>query len=208
VVGRVVEPVSGLPLDQFFAERIFAPLSMSDSGFALPRDRGRLVRVHRRSGRGFRQLPLEQQDHPVRGGGGLYATAGDYLRFLQCLLRAGEFGDRRILSSAAVAEITGNQIGGLEARMQRTALADRSNDFIFMDGTQKFGFGVMIETRAKPGGRAAGTFSWAGIFNTYFWADPKNDLAAVLMLQIAPFASRASVALLQEFEEAVYRDLA
>jgi methyl acetate hydrolase len=207
VIGCLFEPVSSLPLERFFAERVFGPLGMIDTGFALPLPINRLVRVHRRVGAGFRQLALETQDHPVRGGGGLYSTAADYSRLLRCLLRGGEFDGERVLNEASVREIMRNQIGDLEARMQRTALADRSNDFIFMDGSQKFGFGVMIESRAKPGGRSAGSYSWAGIFNTYFWVDPEQDIAALLMLQLLPFASRSSVELLANFESAVYEDL-
>lgn len=206
VVGQLIEPVTGLSLDRFFDACIFGPLGMRDSGFRLPPVQSRLTRMHRRSGRGFRQLPLETGDHPVRGGGGLYSTAGDYLRLLRCLLGGGELEGFRLLSEAAVDQIRQNRIGDLEAGMQRTALKDRSNDFIFMDGSQKFGFGVMIESRARPGGRAAGAYSWAGIANTFFWVDPARDLAAVLLLQLAPFASRASIELLQEFETAVYRD--
>jgi CubicO group peptidase (beta-lactamase class C family) len=207
VVGRLVEPVSGLPLDRFFEERIFAPLGMGATGFALPTDSNRLVRAHRRSGKGFRQLPLEQHGHPVRGGGGLYSTAADYSRLLRCLLRGGELDGARILSESSVSAIASNQIGELKALMQRTALANRSNDFIFMDGSQKFGFGVMIETEDCREGRSAGSYSWAGIFNTYFWVDPARDLAAVLMLQLVPFASRVCVELYREFETAVYEDL-
>jgi CubicO group peptidase (beta-lactamase class C family) len=207
VVGRLVEPVSGLPLDRFFEERIFAPLGMGATGFALPADSNRLVRAHRRSGKGFRQLPLEQHGHPVRGGGGLYSTAADYSRLLRCLLRGGELDGARILSESSVSAIASNQIGELKALMQRTALANRSNDFIFMDGSQKFGFGVMIETEDCREGRSAGSYSWAGIFNTYFWVDPARDLAAVLMLQLVPFASRVCVELYREFETAVYEDL-
>jgi CubicO group peptidase (beta-lactamase class C family) len=121
-------------------------------------------------------------------------------------LRGGELDGARILSESAVAELTRNQIGALNASMQRTALTDRSNDFIFMDGSQKFGFGIMIETRQQPGCRAPGSYSWGGIFNTYFWVDPTNDLAALLMLQTSPFANRASIELLHEFELAVYED--
>ena len=182
------------------------PLGMKDTGFRLPVDMSRLTAVHRRSGKGFRQLDIEREDHPVRGGGGLYSTAGDYSRLLRCLMRGGELDGVHLLSESSIREITRNQIGAHEARMQRTALADRSNDFIFMDGSQKFGFGVMIETRDRSDGRAAGAYSWAGIVNTYFWVDPARDLAAVLMLQLAPFASRASVELLQRFESAVYTD--
>ena len=76
-----------------------------------------------------------------------------------------------------------------------------------MDGSQKFGLGVMIETEQRPGRRSIGAFSWAGIVNTFFWVDPARDLAAVLFLQLAPFASRASIDMLQRFEAAVYEDL-
>jgi CubicO group peptidase (beta-lactamase class C family) len=207
VVGLLVEPVSGLSLDRFFRERLFEPLDMRDTSYVLPVPAERLVHVHRRSGRGFRQLPQETRNHQVRGGGGLNSTARDYLRLLRCLLRGGELDGRRILDRTHVAELSRNQIGTLEARMQRTALGDRSNDFIFMDGSQKFGFGVMIETRQRPGMRAPGAFGWGGIFNTWFWVDPAHDLAAVLLMQMAPFANKASIALLQSFEQAVYADV-
>ncbi len=208
VVGLIVEPASGMPLDGFLASRIFAPLGMPDSGYRLPADRARLTQVHRRSGDGFRALPLESEDHPVRGGGGLYSTAPDYSRLLRCLLRGGELDGIRLIAESSVAEITRNQIGDLNASMQRTALADRSNDFIFMDGSQKFGFGVMVETRHRPGMRAPGSWGWGGITNTYFWVDPANDLLAVLLMQLAPFANRASIELLQQYEAAVYGDYA
>ena len=204
VIGQLIGPVTGVSLDRFFASRIFEPLGMRDTGYRRPADRARLTGVFRRSGAGFRQLPLETEDHVVRGGGGLYSTAPDYRRLLRCLLRGGELDGVRIISPGSVLEITRNQLGDMEARMPRTALAERSNDFIFMDGSQKFGFGVMIETANRQGGRAAGSYSWAGITNTYFWVDPANDLAAVLMLQVAPFASGACVEVLQQFEAAIY----
>jgi len=207
VAGLLIEPVTGLPLDEFLAQRIFAPLQMRDTGYRLPSNRDRLTRVHRRSGAGFRALPLERYDHPVRGGGGLYSTVGEYSRFLRCLLRRGEIDGFRLLSEAALEEVISNQIGSLEALMQRTALAAHSNNFIFMDGSQKFGFGVMIEMIGKPGMRSPGSYGWAGIFNTYFWVDPARDLAVVLLLQLSPFASKASVELLQAFETAIYSDL-
>jgi len=204
VIGLLFEPVTGLALDRFFEQRVFKPLGMPDSGFRRPADESRLARVHRRSGSGFRELELEQRDNEVRGGGGLYSTASDYLRLLMCLLRGGELDGVSLLSESAVAEITSNQIGDFEALMQRTALVERSNDFIFMDGSQKFGFGVMIETRQQVGKRSVGSFGWGGIVNTYFWADPARDLACVLMMQLAPFACSPCVQVLDQFEKAVY----
>jgi CubicO group peptidase (beta-lactamase class C family) len=207
VVGQLIPQLTGLPLDEFFANRIFAPLSMSATSFRRPADQSRVALVHRRSGQGFRQLPLDLGDPQVRGGGGLYSTAEDYSRLLRCLLRGGELDGVRILTTEAVAEIGRNQIGELVAEVQRTALTDRSNDFVFMDGTQKFGFGVMVETEHRPGKRSVGSYGWGGIVNTWFWVDPVKGVAAVLMLQLAPFVSRASVRLLDEFETAIYRDL-
>lgn len=206
VIGLIFEPVSGMPLERYLDLCVLEPLDMTDTGFRRPADPTRLTRVHRRSGDGFRQLPLEELDPEPRGGGGLYSTASDYGRLLRCLLRGGELDGERILSKAAVGEITRNQIGAFEARMQRTALAERSNDFIFMDGTQKFGFGVMIETVQHPGKRSIGSYGWGGIVNTYFWVDPQRELAAVLLMQLAPFASRPCVDLMDAFETAVYAD--
>jgi methyl acetate hydrolase len=204
VIGQLVEPVTGMPLDAYLQVAVFEPLGMVDTGFALPAEKDRLVRVHRRAGNGFKVLPLETGDHPVRGGGGLYSTAGDYTRLLRCLLGRGVVDGVRVLPEAATVEVGRNQIGELEARMPRSALAERTNDFIFMDGTQKFGFGVMVETRDREGWRSRGAYGWGGIFNTYFWVDPERDLAGLLLLQLAPFANRASVDLLNAFESAVY----
>lgn len=207
VVALLVESVSGLSLDAFFEARLFTPLGMVDTGYGLPVEQDRLVRVHRRSGAGFRELPLETEDHEVRGGGGLYSTAADYSRLLCCLLRGGELDAIRVLSESAVAAIGSNQIGSAWATSQRTALVDRSNDFVFLDGTQKFGFGAMVETRARPGGRPAGSWGWGGIFNTWYWVDPVHELTAILLLQMTPFASPVSIELLHEFETAVYREM-
>lgn len=207
VLGLLVEPVTGLALETFMRQRIFEPLGMLDSGYALPRDRERLVAVHARTPQGLEQVPIEQAGEAPRGGGGLCSTAGDYLRLLQLLLNGGGRGGRRLLSERSVAAIASNQIGGLDATRQRTALPARSNDFVFMDGSQKFGFGVAIETRDRPGGRSAGSYGWGGIYNTYFWVDPAAALAAVLLLQVSPFADPQCVELLARFERGVYETL-
>jgi CubicO group peptidase (beta-lactamase class C family) len=205
VLGQIIAPVTGLTLEGFFAERIFAPLGMIDSGFEIPTDSGRLVTRHAR--RDGELVEIENETSPTTiptGGTGLYSTAPDYLRLLRLFLCGGTLDGRRLLTPESIAAITRNQIGDLKAEPQQKALAERSNDFIFMDGSQRFGFGVLIETRARPTGRSAGTFSWGGIFNTYFWVDPRADVAAVLLMQTSPFADPESVALLESFERSVY----
>lgn len=204
VLGQVIAPVTGLALEVFFAERIFAPLGMVDTGYALPRDSLRLVTRNARRDSGFVEIENETSVGVPTGGTGLYSTAPDYIRLLQLFLNGGVFAGRRLLAPDSIAAITTNQIGDLKAEPQTRALAERSNDFIFMDGSQRFGFGVLIETLDRPTGRAAGTFSWGGILNTYFWVDPRAELATVLLMQTSPFADPQSVALNQSFERSVY----
>ena len=204
VLGRLFEPVTGMALETFFAERIFGPLGMADTGYSVPADGARLVTVHARAGGPLEERPNETRGEAPRGGGGLYSTAPDYLRLLRLLLNGGELDGRRLVARALAEAIAANQIGALHAEPQRTALPERSNDFIFMDGSQKFGCGVMIETRTQATGRAAGTFSWGGIYNTYFWVDPRAGIAAVVLMQTAPFADPLSVDFYARFERAVY----
>jgi CubicO group peptidase (beta-lactamase class C family) len=205
VLGQIIAPVTRLTLGDFFAQRIFAPLRMVDTGYGIPADPVRLVTRHARRNGGFVEIANEKTVSGVpTGGTGLYSTAPDYLRLLRLFLNGGELEGQRLLGLEAVAAIAHNQIGELKAEPQTRALAERSNDFIFMDGSQKFGFGVMIETRGQPTGRSAGTFSWGGVFNTYFWVDPHADLAAVLFMQTSPFADPMSVNFLGRFERAVY----
>jgi methyl acetate hydrolase len=204
VLGQVIEPVSGLPLAEFFRRRIFEPLGMRDTGFERPADFGRLSSIFVRSEEGFDELPLESHGPAPRGGGGLYSTAEDYLKLLRLLLSDGEARGHRLLSSEMCASVARNQIGDLYAEPPTTAFRNRSNDFIFMDGSQKFGFGVAIESRDSPNGRRAGSYGWAGILNSYFWVDPSFELAAVILMQVQPFADPECVGVYRRFERALY----
>src|SRR5690606_21404948 len=183
VVGQVVEPLSGMPLKRFFAERITGPLGMTDTGFDLPTDATRLAALHTCTDDGFEAAPSEMHGPPPRGGGGLYSTARDYAALVRMLLGFG-VGDRgeRLLETKSVAAMTSNQIGGLVAATQRSAYPQRSLDFSFLDGTHKFGFNLIVETRDRAGRRGAGSWGWAGIFNTYFWGDPEAGIGTVLMM--------------------------
>jgi CubicO group peptidase (beta-lactamase class C family) len=205
VLGQIIAPVTGLTLEAFFAERVFGPLGMVDTGFAIPTDPMRLVARYARRDGGFVEIENETAlTGAPTGGTGLYSTAPDYLQLLRLFLSGGVLDGRRLLAAEGIAAITRNQIGDLKAEPQQRALAERSNDFIFMDGTQRFGLGVLIETRDRAAGRSAGTFSWGGIFNTYFWVDSRADLAVVLLMQTSPFADPRSVGLLESFERGVY----
>jgi CubicO group peptidase (beta-lactamase class C family) len=122
-------------------------------------------------------------------------------------LNDGRLDGGRLLAPATVQEITRNQIGELPAERQTSAAPERTDDFLFMDGTQKFGLGVLLETRDRPGGRAAGSYGWAGICNTYFWVDPSAKIGAVVFMQMSPFSAPVCVELCEQFESAVYKNL-
>jgi methyl acetate hydrolase len=208
-VGRLVEAVSGKTLDEYFRERILGPLGMSDTFFNVPENRySRLVTVHHRQSDG---TLVEQANQPTpavtefNGGGGLSSTASDYIRFLRMLLNHGRLGGARILSADTVALMGRNQIGELGVGALKTAMPERSNDFTFIDdGRDKWGLGFLITTAHVTGKRSAGSLSWGGINNTYFWIDPTRGVAGVIMMQFLPFADAKALAVYDTFERGVY----
>ena len=208
-VGRAVEAVSGLPLEVYFRQRIFAPLGMIDTDYVVSSaQQSRLVSVHQRKENGSLEA-IEPKDPPWRefwsGGGGLYSTGRDYLMFLQMLMHQGRFNGVQLLRPQTVAIMGQNQIGDIRAGVAKTAMPERSNDFDFFPGMAcKWGLGYMLTPQSGPNGRSAGSLTWAGIFNTYYWLDPQKRIAGVYLTQILPFADPQALALYGEFESSIY----
>jgi methyl acetate hydrolase len=204
-VGRLVEEVSGQKLDAYFAEHITGPLGMTDTGFAVSAEqRTRQASVHQREADGTLvpqpfEAPSEREF--LAGGGGLYSTAGDYIAFLQALLNGGS----GVLKPATVALMGENHIGALPAGVLKTNNPPLTNDVDFFPGqTVRWGLAYMLTPEAGPNGRSAGSVTWAGIFNTYYWLDPRREVAGVIMTQVLPFADHKAVALYGAFERGVY----
>jgi methyl acetate hydrolase len=211
-VGRIVESVSGKDLDTYFRERIFGPLGMRDTHFNVPEAAWpRLVSVWRRHANGTLGEPPSVPPQRVtrfNGGGGLSSTAGDYIRFLQMLLNGGQLDGARILSAASVQLMSVNQMGAVNAHATRSAQPDLSADFTFIaEGRDKWGLGFLITSESVPGLRTAGSLSWGGINNTYFWIDPSRDVAGVILMQFLPFADPRALAVYRDFERALYQML-
>jgi CubicO group peptidase (beta-lactamase class C family) len=209
MLGQIVESLSGRNLETYFRERIFGPLVMADTSYHVPAEKHtRVVNVHRRLADGtFSERP--RQAPPVvtsiSGGGGLYSTACDFLRFLQMLLNGGELDGARILSRESVVLMGCNHIGALGVRALQSMMPERSSDFTFVDdGRDKWGLGFQITTAAVAGKRSAGSLSWGGIVNTYFWLDPARGVAGVVMMQYWPFAEAKALAVYDTFERGVY----
>jgi CubicO group peptidase (beta-lactamase class C family) len=189
---------------------IFGPLGMTDSGFALsPEQRSRLTSVHHRKPDGSLEAIIMDLPPPKpefwAGGGGFYSTGPDYLRFLQMLLHQGRCGDAQVLKVETVALMAQNQTGDLAAGVWRTAMPERSNDLDLFPGVPcRWGLGYMITLEPGPNGRSAGSLTWAGLFNSYYWIDPQKRVTGVILTQILPFADPRAVRLYGEFERGVY----
>ncbi len=211
-VGRIVEAISGETLDAYFRNHILDPLGMSDTAFVLkPPQRAREASTHRRGPNGILTAEPMEQNSPRQtfsGGGGIYSTAPDYLALIRALLAGGTLNGARILRPETVALMGQNQIGDIDVGVLKTAVPALSNDVDLCPGvTRKWGFGHMINMQALAGGRSAGSLTWGGLLNTYYWIDPGRKIAAVFMTQILPFADGRALRLYRRFEHSVYAAL-
>ena len=206
VLGRIIEVVSGKSLDVFLRERFFVPLKMSDTYFSLPPEKtSRLATLYTTD---EQQQILAVGNKPVTagfltfsanystednlffsGGGGLVSTTMDYARFLQMLLNQGELDGVRVLKSETVDAMTRNQVG------------EMTIPFPGHGDAFGFGFGLLTERGKAKDVASVGTYSWGGIFNSYYWVDPKKDLIGVLMMQVFP---NDHLATRSEFKRLVY----
>jgi CubicO group peptidase (beta-lactamase class C family) len=194
VLGRVVEVASGMPLDRFFAERIFIPLGMTDTGFGLAGpdspDAARLARLYGARPTG-RLVPHDVLGnlwlHPATGfsgGGGLLSTAADYHRFVQMLRGSGTLDGVRILGPRTLAAMTRNWLPGnadLET-FGRPLFAETPYRGVGFG----LGFGVVIDPSRAGMLASVGDYSWGGAASTSFWVDPADDLTCVFFTQAFP----------------------
>ncbi len=211
VLGNLVAEVSGVPLDEFLRSRIFEPLGMVDTAYSVPDEkRGRVVTVHRAV-----DSELVEDEVPetvgsgVRGDGGLYGTAADYIRFLRMILNGGELDGTRILSPESVEPMLTNQMGGIVVETQVSTNTARSLDFPVGAGADTWGLGFQVTApeSAMPDMRSPGSFTWAGINNTHFWGDPERGIVAVILMQQLPFYGEDAMAAYQGFEQRVNQNL-
>ncbi|MGW5640079.1 serine hydrolase domain-containing protein [Streptomyces sp. NPDC003832] len=190
VLGRVIEVVSGRPLDEFLAERVFGPLGMTDAGLHVPDEQAhRLSELYGETEDGgitpIAGLPLRGRPRFLSGSGGMAASAHDIHRFMELLRRRGELDGTRLLAPGTVDLMTTNRLpGGAELRAfgSRPAHDEPNNDGM------GFGLGVSVvldptRTRAPAG---PGTYGWSGAATTTFFVDPTRDLTVQFMTQVRP----------------------
>ena len=208
--GQLLEAVSGVSLESWMRSEIFEPLRMSDTAYQCNETMtDRLAAKHVLDGEQWKALnPSDRKTLPEfdSGGGGLYSTTLDYARFIQMLLNGGELFGRRLLSSETVSAMSSNNMGHLRVSPVTSHDQILSADFEFMPGVPKsWGLTFQLNEEAVPEGRQMGSMSWAGLFNTHFWVDPKSGLGALLMTQTLPFMIPQVSNLLEQFERATYK---
>jgi CubicO group peptidase (beta-lactamase class C family) len=201
--GLAVEAASGQRLDAYLAQHILGPLGMTDTGFA-PVDPTRRATAHLRVEGTLFPAPTPPggtEAEVLSGGGGLHGTAPDYIRFLRMLLNGGELDGARVLKPETVRALSQVQTGPLKAGAFKTANGVLTTDFdLYPDMLTGHGLATVVTPEATKEGRRPGALNWAGIFNTYFWADPEAGKAGVLLTQLMPFGDPDVLALLRALE--------
>jgi CubicO group peptidase (beta-lactamase class C family) len=193
----IVELTSGISAERFFRERIFQPLDMRSSYFNTPAtERERIVQLYNVKDGKFEAQQALFDNGPSRyisGAGGLTSCAHDMLNFELMLLNRGSFNDRRLLKPETVSLMARNHVGSLFAEW-----------FPPLTAGNGFGLGVrVLEDDSKSDGRAVGAFGWGGAYGTETWADPKLDLAAVMLIQGSSNSSGVRVDFTQALRKAI-----
>jgi methyl acetate hydrolase len=209
--GQIVESIRGKRLGEVMKERIFAPLGMEDIAFSMtPSMRSRLAVIHQREADGSLtplpdlQLPADPEVH--MGGHGLYASIGEYMKFIRMWLNDGAGPNGRVLKAETVEAAVRN---GLQAHQSVVMLPGiipaLSNDAEFFPGLKKsWSYTFMVNDEDAPTGRPAGAIGWAGLANLFYWIDRKNGFGGFWATQILPFGDPVSFTGYIDFETAAY----
>ncbi|MDX6197244.1 MAG: hypothetical protein QOJ79_395 [Actinomycetota bacterium] len=209
VLGRVLEVITGKPLDAVLAERVLRPLGMNDTGWSVdPSEGHRLAALYTPgpTGRAVRHDALgDEALRPpqwLSGGGGLVSTAHDYDRFTRMLLHAGELDGVRILSPRTLQFMTRNHLpgGALLTSLARGQFAETAYDGMGFG----LGFATLVDPVAYKVAASPGEFTWGGVASTAFWVDPQEEITAAFYTQLIP---SSSYALRTELRQLVYSAL-
>jgi CubicO group peptidase (beta-lactamase class C family) len=200
VVGRLVEVMSGMPLDQYLEEKVFAPLGMKDTHFFLDDTKGGRLTAQYTPGEDNKitlQDPgtadsrwIKGPKKVFRGAGGLVSTAHDYVRFQQMVLNGGELEGVRLLAPATVSLILDNHTGELPLWLAGPGMGFG------------LGYGVVVDRGAAATPLSEGSGYWGGAYCTISWVDPEQEIVGILMTQVRPYTH---INIRQDFQVLTYQ---
>ena len=190
VLGHLVEVLSGLPLDKFFAEKILGPLGMKDTAFQVASENIDRFTANYTCTKDQKTKLIEAIDgsrftKPVvtfSGGGGLTSTVSDYLRFTRMLSNFGELDGVRLLGRKTVEYMTINHLPGDLADLGQDTFAETSFEGIGFG----LGFSVMLDPAKANVMGTPGEYAWGGAASTAFWIDPVEDMTVIFLTQLMP----------------------
>ena len=212
-LGRIVEQQRGKRLGEVMKERIFEPLGMVDIGFTMSESmKARRATIHNRAMDGkltpLPDLVLPQPPEMDTGGHGLYASVGEYMKFIRMMLNDGAGPNGRVLKAETVAQMCQNGLGSLKSGGWTTSIPSLSNEGEFFPGLPKsWAYTFQVNDAPTPSGRPAGSLMWAGLANLFYWIDRKSGVGGYWGSQILPFQDVASYPGFVDFETAVYQHL-
>ena len=194
VLGYLVEVLSGMSLDAYLAEHIFAPLGMTDTGFFVPEDKVSRFGANYEYDAGGLRLADRPPDSPycrkpsfLSGGGGLVSTAADYLRFMRMLRNKGELNGERILGRKTVEFMTINHLPG---NTDLAGIGQKVFSEMPFDGIGfGLGFSVVLDPAKSGIIGSPGEYAWGGAASTAFWIDPVEDMSVLFLTQLMPSSS-------------------
>lgn len=209
-LGLLVSAVRGERLEDVFRERIFAPCGMTSTSFDMPEPlRDRLSAIHRRRSDGtVTVVPTAPPDRPEldMGGQGLFSTVADILALLRVWLTGGAAPGGRVLQPETIGWAA-RTVPGLTVTTLPAAIPSVTREVQFFPGTPtSWAYSFAVNDADVPGGRRAGSLSWAGLANIHYWIDRASGLAAVWAAQMMPFFDEDAITSVQDFERAVYVD--
>ena len=212
-VGLACEAVRGKRLGEVLAEYVFSPLEMRDIAFTMTDSmRARLATIHQRGEDGQLtaqpDLVLPQPPEMDMGGHGLYATVGEYMKFIRMMINDGAGPQGRVLKAETVEQMAVNGLGDLKSGAWISSNPALANSGDFFPGlTKSWALTFQVNDEPTPTGRPAGQLSWAGLANSFYWIDRENGIGGMWSSQILPFQDIASYPGSVDFEAAVYRSL-
>jgi len=210
-LGRVIEAVSGQPLDVYIQANITGPLGMASTTAKMTAaQRANSTPVHVRADDGsWVVTDIDWAQEPEYWGGGhfLYSTPRDYLRFQRMLLGGGSFEGVQILRSATVEDAFRNHIGALNWPPSQPTAHPELSAQVDLGPNLKWGLGLLLNEDQAPGMRAPFSGAWAGLFNTHFWVDPKSGVTGSIFSQVLPFADPPALQMYIDYEAALYASL-